>query len=660
MFKFIKQSILNISQYWMSIASKGKQLASNTSEYIKDKIKDVKRGIKDRGKFARNKIIKKQQTLEDFWINQPTQRDLIQALGVLYSDFHNPLPIQQNTSTESTETIQTLNPDLVQKNISKQLVESLEKENFPLDVEMMQNIYERIIGLTDDEKDKIKEILQELTSQDKLSLTQYARSSHFWKTQIKDGNSVENLWITQIYKSMPPHPWERPTKPQKNNFSSKSEYLEAYSNYTKDLRKRERQYKEWKERSCYTPLLKDTYKYLRQHSAKKYWTQIPSYFIKFLAILWRIISWKAEPDYVATKFHPNILPVSPKEKRQLRHMIHDLGKGENFFIVVNHCTFANIPAIIFMIRQIALEEWIENINKYIYTVYWDLIEINEKQNAIINAISSKIPTTPATNHIVWDKVISKQRRENCYNQIMRLLVPWYGDPEFKNKPVKQKEHWKIVICAYSWTRDVIHKTKSWKTFIFIPDETWPSSKTTLPVSKELEENWVRIMAIWTNTSEFKKPNLAKWVTANNNEWNEWATMSIHLQELNTTQINNKEIIKTLATLITQAYPIYEKKEIVDPIDGTTKTFNSVTWYTQESCGIMTPYDIFPYIKSLTKDPKYSLTMHLPEDIFIDEEKWILNYALIKQRVKEQEDLKKKQEELKKEKQAQGKAWNKQI
>ena len=40
-------------------------------------------------------------------------------------------------------------------------------------------------------------------------------------------------------------------------------------------------------------------------------------------------------------------------------------------------------------------------------------------------------------------------------------------------------------------------------------------------------------------------------------------MSIHLQELNASQMSNKEIIETLAKLVTQAYPIYEKKEIPD-------------------------------------------------------------------------------------------------
>ena len=103
----------------MSLVSRGKEIAYSTSEYIKDKIEDVKRWANDRANFVRNKIQKKPQTLEYYWIDSPTSKDLVEALSVLCSNLHNPLVIQKNTSKKLAQTLKIYNPDLTVQNISQ-------------------------------------------------------------------------------------------------------------------------------------------------------------------------------------------------------------------------------------------------------------------------------------------------------------------------------------------------------------------------------------------------------------------------------------------------------------------------------------------------------------------------------------------------------------
>lgn len=638
----------------MSIISTSKEIASNTAEYTKDAIKNIKRWAQYRWNVARNHIFRTPQTLEYYWISLPTNKDLIEALKILHSDLHNPFPIQQNTSKQLIRTLEVFNPSLTTQKISEQLIATLQKKNFPLDVEKMENLYERInwieIASTDSEeerkekKDKIAKILSELSSQDKLSLSKYVHTAHFYKTQIKDWNSIEHLTVSELQKSMPPHPGEFPIKPTREHFSSKSEYVKALADWNKEKINRNKQYKMWKERSCYIKLQDDTSKYIRDLWIRN---RVTNFWIKCIAALPQWFIWKWIPDRVDKEFHPNILEMSPEEERDLRHMILDLKNWENFFIMLNHETFANIPTTIMKIMQVARDEWIENINKYLYTVIWDLIEINTKQEPVINMISNIIPTTPATNNIPWAKVIAKQRRENCANQIRKTLVPEDNIKKSKTGKIKWKSSKKkngrgnIVLCAPSGTRDVIHRTKDWKCFIFTPDERQTSNKTTLPFIRELATKWVHIISTSTNTAEFKKPNPNRWVTTNNDEWNPGATMTIHFQELDINNMTNKEIIEAIADRITQPIPIYEEIKIEDPSDGSIKSYMSIKWYTEEPCGITIPWDdIFPYIKSLTKDTEYSTTWSLPENIFIDENKWELNFELIRERIREKEAQKK--------------------
>jgi hypothetical protein len=62
---------------------------------------------------------------------------------------------------------------------------------------------------------------------------------------------------------MPPHPGEFPIKPTREHFPSKSEYVKALASWNKEKINRNKQYKMWKERSCYIKLQDDTSKYIR-------------------------------------------------------------------------------------------------------------------------------------------------------------------------------------------------------------------------------------------------------------------------------------------------------------------------------------------------------------------------------------------------------------
>ena len=632
----------------MSLVSRGKEIAYSTSEYIKDKIEDVKRWANDRANFVRNKIQKKPQTLEYYWIDSPTSKDLVEALSVLCSNLHNPLVIQKNTSKKLAQTLKIYNPDLTVQNISQRLLQTLKRKNFPINVKKMENLYNEIKAIQRSGKDantqkkEIQDKLNELSSQEKLSLSQYAHNIPFWITQTKDGNPIEKLTIPELHKKMPPHPWKFPTKPTKEDFPSKSDHSKAISQWRKDKVARNKQHRKWKNRSCDTKF--------QDHTSKRLgdlWilNRFPNLLAKIISDITVWLIWKWQPDIVDYIFNPKIVGLSEQDKAILAEIIRGLQNWENYFFMLNHDTFANIPVTDLTIWREAKAQWRDNINKQEYIGIGDLIECNSDQDAVVNMLWNIIPTTPTTNNIPWDKVISRLRRENFANQVERKLVP-EKNPKKSHRKRKNKGH--AVLCAASGTRDVIHRTKSWKCHIFIPDETQISNKTTIPFVRKLAKEWVHIIAVSTNTAEFKKPNLDEWVTANNNAWNHGATMTIHFNKINDIdKLSNGDIIEILAKWITQAIPIYEEKQVYNPNDDSYTSYLTIKGYTERPCGIKIPSDIFSYIKNLTKDSEYARTASLPEEIFIDEEEWILNFELIRQRIKEQDEQKRKKEAQKK-------------
>ena len=164
---------------------------------------------------------------------------------------------------------------------------------------------------------------------------------------------------------------------------------------------------------------------------------------------------------------------------------------------------------------------------------------------------------------------------------------------------------------------MLHRNESGKPYIFIPDETQPSNKLTLWFVRGLAKQWVPTIAISTNTSDIKKPNSAKWVTANNHEMNKWAKVIMHFNKLYKDDQNDQFDITEMSN-----------REVIDVLAG------GITCENDEPCGIKVPIEIFLYIKSLTKNPEYSETWRLPTELFIDEERWELNFELIRERIKE--------------------------
>ena len=577
----------------MPLISKAEELASNAAEYVKNKTKKPN----------------KRKKLEDFWIKYKNQ-DLIEALEV----FTDSKQESNNTQPENEESQQEINK--IQQEISKipqRLMEALTADNYLINQEKRENLQKEItvIKTTEEDKkvqnEKIQYILNQLSSEEMLSLFFYAYVYSFWKTQIIDKNDIEKLAIPKLCAPMPKKPENFPPKSQRENFSSKDEYSKELKDWKKKKADWEKAYKERANRSCEIKRKEDTSEYIKNYLTELFSNDIPNLAAETLAAISSSALSIPIANYLEKKYNPQI-NMPQEEEQQLEELIKNIETGQKSIIITNHDTFANIPAILIKIIQVAKKLWIKNINKLITTVIWDLIICNEEQEAAINSLSNIGPTSPTTNKIKWGNPIARQRRQNFTNYLQRSLIPW-------NNTEKAGKLGRLIIMAPSGTRDVIHRTKNGKTYIFIPDEEQISNKLTLPLLRNLEKEWVKIFAISTNTSEIKKPNIDEWVTTNNHQMNSWATVTMHFQELHIQNLSNWEIIDHLANHI------------------------YVNDKNKEPCGIKIPSDIFSYIKALTKDPGYSLTWYLPDELFIDEEKWELNFELIREKIKEKQQNK---------------------
>ena len=581
---------------------------------------------------------KKRKKLEDFWIEYKNQ-DIFEALEV-FSDSpkeNKKNQLEHHKSQQETDKNHQEDNE-IQENLRKipdRLIEALTDDGYLINKKRWEKLHQEItyIKSLDIDKnlknEKIQSIIEQLPSEELLWLFFYAYVYSFRKTQIIDKNDIENLRIPKLYKLMPEKPKDLPPKPKKEDFHSKYEYLKEIYKWNKDKVKREIAYKKRLNRSPERKRKEDAKKYLKKYLTDLFYEKSQNKYsskVKATAAAPILSEWI--PSFLEHKYYPDILQMSQDEELALENMLKDLKKGENFVIMVNHDTFANIPAVIIKIMQKAKELWINDINEFIYTAIWDLIMCNIQQEALMNTVSNICPTSPTTNRIKWGNPIARQRRKNFTNYLEKILLSW-------NK-TGNKGWWHLVIMAPSGTRDVIHRTESGKPYIFIPDETQPSNKITLWFARDLAKQWVKIMAISTNTSEIKKPNPDRWVTANNHEMNPWAKVTIHLNKLykekaDEAETNNNEKWFDITEM--------DNWEIVNVLANRISYANPKNWYEEEPCGIKVPIEIFLYIKSLTKNPEYSETWRLPRELFIDEEKWELNSELIREKIKEMQQNK---------------------
>ena len=583
----------------MSLISKSERLTPNYTKPTEDKNK-------------------KRKKLEDFWIEYKNQ-DIFEALAVFSEtqQENKKNQLEHQKSQQETDKNQQEDNEIQEnlKRIPERLIEALTDDDYLINKKRWERLHQEITHIKSSDIDKnlknekIQSTIEQLSSEELLWLFFYAYVYSFRKTQIIDKNDIENLRIPKLYKLMPEKPKDLPSKPKKEDFNSKYEYLKEVYKWNKDKIKREIAYKKRLNRSPERKRKEDAKKYLKKYltdllykkSQNKYSSKV-----KATAATPILSEWI--PSFLELQYYPE-LQMSQDEELALENMVKSLKEWKNFIIIVNHDTFANIPAVIIKIMRTASELWIEDINEFIHTAIWDLIMCNIQQEALMNTVSNICPTSPATNKIPGWNPIAKQRRKNFTNYLEKILLSW-------NK-TGNKGWWHLVIMAPSGTRDVIHRTESGKPYIFIPDETQPSNKLTLWFVRGLAKQWVPTIAISTNTSDIKKPNSAKWVTANNHEMNKWAKVIMHFNKLykddqndqfDITEMSNREVIDVLAC--------------------------GITCENDEPCGIKVPIEIFLYIKSLTKNPEYSETWRLPTELFIDEERWELNFELIRERIKE--------------------------
>ena len=584
-----------------------KKTIKTVQEHIQDIGKDIQKSPKDVKDFVRNSILRQPQTLRDYDITATlSQKELIDTLVW----FHN------NRITN------------IKNWIAERLLLTMDNYNFPIDIDNTEKLYESLIAIYDADVDNIKlqQILSKLSPQDIFSLQIYNYNSNFWNTHIKDGNKPRDLLLFKPHTSRPSI-WF-PKKPQREAYNSNEEYqndIKIRSNEVKQ-RKKTPEYKKRNNRTEKTEWMKDILK-----AVLDMWplNRLSNWIIKRISAVLERWVWAWVQHTIEAFFRPNILKMSPEEEEILRHILIDVKYGnKKYFIILNHETFANIPITIVKFMQVAHEMWIENINEHFTTIIWPLLATHRKQNALLNSLSSILVTHPADNKIQWAKRISNHQQKNAWSQLEKDLT-------------KENEKWEIYFCAPSWTRDIIHYWENWVPQIFIPDESRWSNMTTARLIKNLisKNPDLRVYAVSTNTTELKKPNPKDWVSPNNNKRNKNATVSMHLQKLDTNDISAENMISTLLKWITYPIPSDEyhkpsKSWIKRQINKWKQYYDlNAFWLINEvQCAQPLPTEIFKYLKKFTKTPEYAQTWQLPHRFF--DANWHLNLSAIENEIEE--------------------------
>lgn len=453
--------------------------------------------------------------------------------------------------------------------------------------------------------------LQKLTPQDIFSLQIYNYNSNFWNTHVKDGNNPKDLILFKPHATRPPKPdIERPKQPKCHEYDCVEDYEHATQERKKETNrlKRTPEYRKRNERTEKTEWMKDILKAILD-----VWplNRLSNGIIKRISAVLERWGWAWVQHTIEAVFRPNILEMSPQEEELLRHILIDVKYWKKCFIVLNHETFANIPMTIVKFMQVAHEMGMENINEHFTTIIWPLLATHKWQNALLNSLSSILVTHPADNRIPWAKRISNHQQQNAGSQFEKDLS-------------KDNPEWEIYFCAPSWTRDIVHYWDDWIPQIFIPDATWGSNITTWKLIRALHSQNpdLRIYAVSTNTTELKRPNEENWVSPNNNKRNKNATVSMHLQQIDTEDLSTENIINIILNWINYPIPSLEaRKPSRNPIKRRRNKWKMYYDYDENGkinetpCATPLPTIIFQYLKKFTKTPEYAKTWKLPERFF---------------------------------------------
>ncbi len=569
-------------------------------EHIQDTWKDIQKFPEDIKDSIRNSILRQPQTLRDYNITSVlTQKELLDTLNGFHDSYIWDI-----------------------KNwIAKRLLATMDKKNFPLNVEKIENLYDLFMHIdksdfSDEEMKKLrKEILEHLTPQDIFSLQIYNYNSNFWNTHIKDGNNLKDLLLFKPHIPRPDKPKNEPQKPNKSDFQYIKDYEKATKNWEKEMKQRKStpEYKKRNERTEKTERMKDILKVIVD-----LWplNRLSNGIIKRISAILERWWWAWVQHTIEAVFRPNILEMSPEEEELLRHILIDVKYGKKCFIVLNHETFANIPMTIVKFMQVAHEMWIENANEYFTTIIWPLLATHRWQNALLNSLSSILVTHPADNRILWAKRITSHQQNNALSQLEKDLT-------------KENSRWQVYFCATSWTRDIVHYWDNWIPQIFIPDASRWSNITTWKLIRTLysKNPDLKVYAVSTNTTDLKKPNPEQWVSPNNNKWNKNATVSMHLKEINTEDLSTENIISTILSGINYPIPSWETRKLSkNPIKNRLNKWKQYYDYNENGkinevpCATLLPTIIFQYLKKFTKTPEYTKTWKLPKEFFDEDNK----------------------------------------
>lgn len=556
--------------------------------------------------YVRQRILRQPQTLSSYNIVSTKQKELLDAI----------MGFQSNYSNDITN------------GIANRLLHIMDIKNFPINADKLANIYVRLKQIdrwnqSEEEKELARqEVLNDLTSQDILSLQIYNYNSNFWNTHLKDWNKLKDLVLFQPHISRPEKPEWEPIKPKKSEFLYSEDYEEAIKQRRKETKQRKKtpEYRQWDERTEKTEWMKDVLK-----AVLDLWplNRLSNWAVKNISDVLERWVWAWVQHTIETAFHPNILEMTPQEEEMLRHILIDVKYGKKCFILLNHETFANIPITIVKFMQVAHELWIKNVNEYFTTMIWPLIATHKKQSTVLNSLSSVLVTHPADNKIPWAKSIASHQQHNAISQIE-------NDFDSENKK------WQIYFCAPSGTRDIVHYGDDGIPQIFIPDASWWSNRTTWMMLASLhgKNPNIKFYAISTNTTELKKPNAETWVSPNNNKWNKYATVCLHLQEIDPENLSTKNIISTILNNI--SYPIPSTQPIKrskNPIKRRINKkkqhfdYDDENWRIEVNCATAIPADVFKFLKKITKTPEYKQSWQLPSRFFNSE--WKLDLDIVR-------------------------------
>ena len=639
-------------------------------EKVQDIWNDAKKIPKDVKDFWEKKIIRPTQTLEDYGIdrNKLKQEELFDTLNRFQKNRWYNIDNKRNVKDESLWEKKHRNKedqkDQLTKKIAWRLINALNRQNFPIDLYKIDDIYSKYINR--EELNLMEnEIFDCLTSQDILSMQLFNYNSHFWYTQLKDGNDINSL---TPYIPKKPKLQTNNEKSDKKSETNSEEYKNNQETVYESKKGKNTHEKKQEKRMWKIGWTEDVIK-----TFIDLWPLDKPTKILFINLLNNILEswwWAWVQHWIERVKRPNLLEMSKEEEDEIKNIIYDtVYNGGKYIMILNHETFANIPLTLIKFMKVAIKSFdIETINKYFTTVIWPLIAINKKQKRTLNMLSNISVTHPASNKIPGASRITQIIQDNANTQFFEDLA----NPNNKNG--------QIYFIAPSWTRDIINFANDWSSQIIIPNESWWSYLTTFRAIRLLQSKNpnLNIYTISTNTSDVKKP---QWkVTTNNNKRPRNATASTHinkvktkyedfhmedilhwlekimqdekyeklfswkslddiktviensslkeklLEYLTTENLSNENLVLSIWEHITYPIPSHtftSKNPIKNRRNKWKKYYQYKDWQiVEKKCVVYAPPIIFEYLKKFTKESNYANTWTLP-NIFLNEN-WEIN------------------------------------